>query len=52
MASAAYTGSVSVVPVTASVQSAGTEILGDGGGATNFIYKGGGNAVDAAVAAS
>ena len=52
MASAAYTGSVSVVPVTASVQSAGTEILGNGGGATNFVYKGGGNAVDAAVAAS
>ncbi len=47
---AAYTGSVAVVPVNSSIQSAGTEIMGSGGGTGNFIYKGGGNAVDAAVA--
>lgn len=34
-----------------SIQSAGTEILGSGGGNGSFIYKGGGNAVDAVVAA-
>ncbi len=33
------------------ILSAGTEILGAGGGSGSFTYKGGGNAVDAAVAA-
>jgi gamma-glutamyltranspeptidase/glutathione hydrolase len=48
---AAYIGSVSVASPNAAIQSAGTDILGNGGGTGSFIYKGGGNAVDAAVAA-
>src|SRR6185369_149641 len=34
------------------IQSAAMEILANGGGTGTFIYKGGGNAVDAAVAAA
>src|SRR5436190_17512517 len=49
---AAYTGTVSTVSAHASVQAAGLEILGNGGGAGTFQYKGSGNAVDAAVAAA
>src|SRR5438046_2338457 len=48
---AAYVGSASVASPNSSVQSAATEILGNGGGSGTFIYKGGGNAVDAIVAA-
>jgi gamma-glutamyltranspeptidase/glutathione hydrolase len=48
----AYTGTVSTVSADASVQSSGLEILGNGGGSGAFTYKGGGNAVDAAVAAA
>src|SRR5437867_9872562 len=51
-ARAAYLGSASVVSPNSSIQSAATEILGNGGGAGSFTYKGGGNAVDAAVAAA
>src|SRR5436309_3160835 len=50
IARADYAGSVSVVSANSSIQSAGTELLGNGGGAGSFVYKGGGNAVDAAVA--
>jgi gamma-glutamyltranspeptidase / glutathione hydrolase len=52
VARADYVGSVSTVSANTSVQSAGTEILGNGGGGGAFQYKGGGNAVDAAVAAA
>src|SRR5206468_9738236 len=51
-AHAQYAGSASVASPNSSVQSAALEILGNGGGAGNFIYKGGGNAVDAVVAAA
>src|ERR1041385_8729739 len=47
-----YIGSISVVSPNSSIQSAGLEILGNGGGSGGFVYKGGGNAVDAAVAAA
>src|SRR6478609_10681709 len=47
----AYSGSVSATGPTA-IQAAGTEILGAGGGSGSYLYKGGGNAVDAAVAAA
>jgi gamma-glutamyltranspeptidase len=47
-----YVGSVSTVRANSSIQSAGTEVLGNGGGSGSFAYKGGGNAVDAAVAAA
>lgn len=49
---AEYVGSVSTVSPNSSVQSAAFEILGNGGGAGSFIYKGDGNAIDAAVAAA
>lgn len=49
---APYVGSVTIVNPNSITQSAGTEILGDGGGTGEFTYKGGGNAVDAAVATS
>src|SRR5439155_2752050 len=48
----AYVGSGKTAPVNSSVQAAATEILGNGGGAGAFTYKGSGNAVDAAVAAA
>ena len=51
-ARADYLGSVSTVSANSSVESAATEILGNGGGTGAFHYKGGGNAVDAAVAAA
>ena len=51
-ARAAYVGSASVASPNTSIQTAATEILGSGGGAGSFTYKGGGNAVDAAVAAA
>ena len=51
-ARAAYVGSPNTVPANTSIQSAATEILGAGGGAGIFTYKGGGNAIDAAVAAA
>jgi gamma-glutamyltranspeptidase/glutathione hydrolase len=41
-----------VASPNSSVQSAAIEILGNGGGTGAFIYKGGGNAVDAVVAAA
>ncbi len=47
-----YIGSVSTVSPNSSVDSAASEILGSGGGSGAFMYKGGGNAVDAAVAAA
>jgi gamma-glutamyltranspeptidase len=47
---AGYMGSVSATGPTA-IQSAGLDILGIGGGSGDFLYKGGGNAVDAVVAA-
>lgn len=47
---AEYNGSVSGTGAT-SIDSAAREILGTGGGVGSFIYKGGGNAVDAAAAA-
>lgn len=43
-------GSVSTTSANSAIQSAATEILGEGGGTGSFVYKGGGNAVDAAVA--
>src|SRR5439155_14107539 len=49
---AAYVGSASVASPNSSIQSAAMEILGNGGGNGAFIYKGGGNAVDAVVAAA
>src|SRR6185436_12322461 len=49
---AAYVGSASVVGLNPATQSAATEILGSGGGNGSFVYKGGGNAVDAVVAAA
>jgi gamma-glutamyltranspeptidase/glutathione hydrolase len=51
-ARAEYVGSVAVASPNTSVQSAAMEILGSGGGTGSFTYKGGGNAVDAAVAAA
>src|SRR5262245_53145159 len=46
-----YIGSASVVgPVP--IQSAALDVLGSGGGSGSFVYKGGGNAVDAVVAAA
>src|SRR4051794_33708839 len=46
-----YVGAVSQTgPPT--IQTAGLEILGSGGGSGSYFYKGGGNAVDAAVAAA
>src|SRR5258706_8416916 len=51
-ARADYTGSASTVSPDNNIQSAATEILGNGGGSGAFVYKGGGNAVDAAVAAA
>ncbi len=47
---AEYSGAVSGTGAT-SIDSAARDILGNGGGAGSFIYKGGGNAVDAAAAA-
>ncbi|MEO5803984.1 MAG: gamma-glutamyltransferase [Verrucomicrobiota bacterium] len=52
IARADYVGSVSTVSANSSVHLAATEILGAGGGSGVFSYKGGGNAVDAAVAAA
>src|SRR5437879_13738109 len=52
IARADYTGSASTVSPDNNIQSAATEILGNGGGSGAFLYKGGGNAVDAAVAAA
>ena len=52
LARADYTGSASTVSPDNNIQSAATEILGNGGGSGAFVYKGGGNAVDAAVAAA
>ena len=49
-AHAEYIGSANTVSANSSVQSTATEILGNGGGAGVFTYKGGGNAIDAAVA--
>src|SRR5580765_7848960 len=49
---AGYTGLVNTVSADASVQAAGLETLGNGGGSGAFQFKGGGNAVDAAVAAA
>jgi gamma-glutamyltranspeptidase/glutathione hydrolase len=49
---ASYVGSASVAGPNAPVQSAAMEILGSGGGGGSFSYKGGGNAIDAAVAAA
>ena len=46
----AYVGLVTTASADSSISSAGTEILGSGGGSGLFIYKGGGNAVDAIVA--
>src|ERR1051326_6440227 len=47
---AGYVGSVnSAGPVA--MQAAGLDVLGNGGGNGDFVYKGGGNAVDAIVAA-
>lgn len=46
-----YVGSVSQTGPS-SIKATALEILGDGGGAGEFVYKGGGNAVDAAVAAA
>lgn len=51
-ARAEYTGTAGIVSANSSVQTAAAEILGNGGGAGIFQYKGGGNAVDAAVAAA
>src|SRR5947207_4164515 len=51
-ARAAYVGSASVASSNSSIQSAATDILGSGGGTGMFTYKGGGNAVDAVVAAA
>jgi gamma-glutamyltranspeptidase/glutathione hydrolase len=48
----AYVGSASVAGQNSSIQSAATEILANGGGTNIFTYKGGGNAIDAAVAAA
>jgi gamma-glutamyltranspeptidase len=48
-ARAEYIGSVSGSG-TSPIQSAALEILGNGGGSGSFTYKGGGNAIDAAVA--
>jgi gamma-glutamyltranspeptidase/glutathione hydrolase len=50
LCAAEYVGSVSTVTSVSSIQSAGTDILNNGGGSGAFTYKGGGNAVDAAVA--
>jgi gamma-glutamyltranspeptidase len=46
---ATYTGSVAG-PTSPTISSAGSEILANGGGGGLFTYKGGGNAIDAAVA--
>ena len=51
-ARADHVGSVSTVSANSSIQSAATEILGRGGGTGPFTYKGGGNAIVAAVAAA
>ena len=51
-AQAAYVGTANTVSANSSVQAAAMEILGNGGGSGTFTYKGGGNAVDAAVAAA
>ena len=48
--SAQYVGSATTTSPTANVLNTATEILGSGGGSGTFSYKGGGNAVDAAVA--
>ena len=49
---AQYVGSASASSANPTIQSAALEILGNGGGAGTFNYKGGGNAIDAAVAAA
>jgi gamma-glutamyltranspeptidase/glutathione hydrolase len=49
---APYVGSTSVNGHIISIESAGNEVLGNGGGSGTFSYKGGGNAVDALVAAA
>ncbi len=49
---AAYVGSASAASPNPTIESAALEVLGSGGGTGAFIYKGGGNAVDAAVAAA
>ncbi len=50
IARADYSGSANVTSPNTFILPVATEILGDGGGSGSFIYKGGGNAVDAAVA--
>jgi gamma-glutamyltranspeptidase/glutathione hydrolase len=49
---AAYVGSASSGTAPSSIQATALEIMGSGGGTGAFVYKGGGNAVDAAVAAA
>src|SRR5262249_46332351 len=51
-ATATYVGSATVASPNSSISSAALEILGSGGGSGSFVYKGGGNAVDAIVAAA
>jgi gamma-glutamyltranspeptidase len=51
-ARADYIGSASVVSQIPAIQTAALNILGDGGGFGSFQFQGGGNAVDAAVAAA
>jgi gamma-glutamyltranspeptidase len=46
-----YVGGAQVASVNSAEQSTALEILGKGGGSGSFLYKGGGNAVDAVVAA-
>src|SRR4051794_24070096 len=48
---AEYVGSVQTASPNTAESSAGMEILGNGGGSGLFTYKGGGNAIDAVVAA-